>query len=559
MNEKKVLHIYCRVSSDVQLQGYSLQAQKLAGIEKSKQLDFTYKLHEDGGKSAKDEDISNRPALTELLRLVDAGEVSDIFVTETDRLTRSPELHSKLKVKFMRHNIILHTLSGSIDYNNYDQEFMADIKALINKRENSLKSARSIRGMIEAVKKGRWIGLIIPYGYRKDANKIMVIDDEEAEIYRQMVAWCLSGDGTNTIAKKLNSLNIATRGRKVMLNGTKVRNRYTNSVRQVTNEEFVWRPGTVYCLLTCPIHKGERKYKGEIYPAPKIIDEKTWERVQLQLKKNRNCAFNHGVHDYLLKGLLRCGVCGANLYGKIKSNERTYMCSSKRYKSCGLRSPNLDRLEAIVWDRVINSGEYLSQIQSEWNEHGNDAAIKTSDNDIAGFKSELDMLDVREQKLFELYELGRIDIENFDSRNTAIKKEKKILLSKLKNEEQRGLALAQIKNQTEDLFAGLKGLWNVRKELDKMAFKEKRELLHQLGANILVTWNAKDRTHNIDLTFSVNGFNYQKKAIMLPIGKKTKESKPTAFWSGDQVQFFSKLFRRKVNYQPQLHITEQAQ
>jgi site-specific DNA recombinase len=558
MADKKVLHIYCRVSSEIQVQGHSLAAQELEGKRKAEQLGYDFEVHTDAGKSAKDDDTTNRPALAELLKQIDGGKVKDIFVTETDRLTRSPELHFKMKVKFIRHNVIIHTATGSIDYNDYDQEFMSDIKALINKRENSVKSARSVRGMIEGAKKGRWGGAMLPYGYRRDENRFLAVDEIEAEVYRQMVAWCLEGEGTNSIANKLNALGIPTRAKKVLHNGTKVVNKYTKTVRHVTNEEFVWRPGSVYCILTNGIHKGERKYRGEIISAPHIIDDRTWDKVQQQLKKNRSCAFNHGVHDYLLKGLLRCGVCGANLYGRIKSNERTYMCSSKRYKSCGIRSVNLDRIEHLVWDRIINSGQYLSQIQYEWNETGNVAALKLSDKEIVGIRKEVASLEGREDKLLELYELGGIDAERFNKRKKEIQIAKTALTDKLYNEEQRNLALAQLKNNSDALFAGLKGLWNVHEELNKLNFTEKRQLLHQLGTNIIITWNLTKRCHEIEITFSVNGFRYEKKAVLASKIEMDIKPTPHAYWTGQEVNFFSKLFQNEVAYSKQLHITEPA-
>lgn len=558
MSTPKVLHIYCRVSSDIQLQGHSLNAQELAGIEKAKQVGLAYRVHIDAGKSAKDDDISNRPALTELLRLVDAGEVSDIFVTESDRMTRSPELHSKLKVKFMRHNIILHTLSGSTDYNNYDQEFMADIKALMNKRENSLKSARSIRGMNEAVKKGKWIGANLPYGFTKDTNGILIIDNEEVACYRQMLAWCFEGHGTSKIAQKLNDLNIPTRGRKSMPNGTKVVNKYTKSVRLVKNEEFVWRAGTVYCILTNTIYKGERRYKGEIISVPQIIDSKTWDDIQRQLKNNRIYSVNRGKNNFLLKGLLRCGCCGNNLYGKIKSDERIYMCSSKRYKSCGLRSVNLNRLESVVWERIINSGEYLTQLQIEWNEGGGEMAYNTSTQHLEALKLELNSLEQRSERLVELYELGRINLNKFDSRRDELKKSIDALNIKVKTAENKNAELFRLKSDTEKLFAGLKGLWNVKEKLSKLSFEEKRLLLHQLGTNIIIHWDSFTRIHRIELSFSVNGFAYAKKAILLPRGKTQAKIEYISPWSESQKNFFNTLYKHEAEYEHGFHVTEQA-
>ena len=512
MATKKVLHIYCRVSSDVQLQGYSLQAQELAGIEKAKQLGFDYQLHVDGGKSAKDDDITNRPAITELIRLVDAGEISHLFVTEADRLTRSPELHFKLKVKFIRHHVLIHTLSGDIDYSDFDQEFMGDLKALLSRRENGLKSARSIRGMALAVRKGKWIGKILPYGYTKDSNGIMIVDPEESEVYKMMVNWFLSGDGSTTIVKKLNSLNIATRGKKVLVNGTHVTNKYTKTRRLVTNAEFQWRDGTVQCILKNPIYAGNRRYKGEIISAPPIIDQPTWDRVQAQFKLNRKYSRNHMTqHRYQLKGLIRCGKCGCNFYGRMKSNEKTYMCSSKRTHSCGIRSVNIHRVDKLVWDQVVNSGEYTQKLKLELNDGGTDTVIKATEKDIDTIQKELGILDLRAKKLVELYELDRLPLADYDTRVDEIKKDKEKLNGQLRSLEQKQVALKNVKSETDKMLSGLLGLWEIRAQLNKLSVDEKRLLLVRLGVNVIINWDVATRCHTVEITFAVNGYSYEKK------------------------------------------------
>jgi hypothetical protein len=182
-----------------------------------------------------------------------------------------------------------------------------------------------------------------------------------------------------------------------------------------------------------------------------------------------------------------------------------------RYKSCGLRSVNIDRIEALVWDKVTNSGHYLAQIQSDWYDTGNAAALKISDSDIVSLKKELKIFEGRDKNLLDLYELGRIDIDVYDKRKREIEKELLTITTKLHNEEQRNLSLTNLKNNTEHLFEGLKGLWSIHKELNKLSLADKRQLLHQLDTNIIVKWNSEKRSHEIELTFSVNGFNYIKK------------------------------------------------
>ena len=501
-----------------------MQAQELAGVQKAQQLGFAYKVYVDGGKSAKDEDITNRPALTELLSFVDAGEVSDIFVTETDRLTRSPELHFKLKVKFIRHGIIIHTHSGAkIDYADYDSEFMADLKALMSKRENSLKSARSVRGMTEAVKRGKaGGGVMLPYGYTKDPKGVLIVDEEEAEIYKQMVRWCLSGDGTPAIARKLDALNVPTRGRKALPNGIHLRNKYTNTIRHVTNAEFQWRAGVIYSLLSNPIFIGKRLYKGETVNAPPIIDEHTWNLVQLQLGRNKRVSRNHRTkHFFLLKGLIRCGhqradgtICGCNFYGSLKWNGRIYMCASKRERSCGIRSINFDRLNELVWNRVVSSSQYIQQISKDWNESGNDAVIKTTEKDIDTIKSELRVLDVRSKKVVELYELNRLTLADYDERHQQINKEQEALKTQLRLLEQKRLGLNDTKGEVDKLLTGIMGLWKIKDRLNQLKEEEKRTLLTRLGVNVVITWDNVARCHGVEITFAVNGYSYEKQEVL---------------------------------------------
>ena len=88
MNKK--LAIYARVSSEISVgKDNSIPAQVKIGIEKAKSLEMEYEIFREEGKSAKHDDLLNRPILQSLLDRCDEGEFSGIFVTEIDRLTRN--------------------------------------------------------------------------------------------------------------------------------------------------------------------------------------------------------------------------------------------------------------------------------------------------------------------------------------------------------------------------------------------------------------------------------------------------------------------------------------
>src|SRR5580704_18103027 len=79
---------YVRVSTDKQADhGVSLEAQAekiraMAVVHGTQLIDILV----DGGESAKS---LNRPAMTRLLALVDAGEIEAVIIAKLDRLTRS--------------------------------------------------------------------------------------------------------------------------------------------------------------------------------------------------------------------------------------------------------------------------------------------------------------------------------------------------------------------------------------------------------------------------------------------------------------------------------------
>lgn len=513
--------IYCRVSTQGQAEkGFSLEAQKKEGIKKAKQLGFEYKLFVDEGLSAAKDDWDNRPQLHELLTACEKGEVNCVFCTEQDRLSRSPIAMAAIKAIFVKHNIILHTIAALIDFKDTEQEFMADLLTLLSKRENTLKSIRSKRGAAEAAKNGKWIGVVLPYGYRLNENKIMVEDKEEAEVVRRIFRECISGNGNRTIAYGLNEDEIPTRGRSAYKKGTTVKNKYTNTKREVKRESFVFKPGTIYGILTNPIYKGERRYKGTTIQSPIIVEPEMWEMAQDALKKNKNGTDNHCEHFYILKGLLRCGRCGSNLYGRYKEprppkkkwGENYYMCSSKREIPCGLRSINITRLDTLVWNELVKSDQHCkhlldsNQLQKSSEESERSAALAR----LTKSKLKLEEEIKRAQKL---YVSGRIELHDFDD----MKKDLSENLLKVSNDIDRINNIEERRaQQRRSLQSHMETIEGIRGYLDQFDEKEKATVIRQLVENIIVHWDETLLLHSIEVYYKIDGKSYLVNEPVLP-------------------------------------------
>jgi site-specific DNA recombinase len=114
---------------------------------------------------------------------------------------------------------------------------------------------------------------------------------------------------------------------------------------------------------------------------PALVSLDVWERVQRQLQQNRSLPKGNATRVYLLRGKIRCGVCGSTYVGSpgalIKSGRMYYYrCSQlgtsnqptpqKRCRAVALRA---DWLETCIWDDcrafIQNPGEALAEAQRQ--------------------------------------------------------------------------------------------------------------------------------------------------------------------------------------------------
>ncbi len=295
---------------------------------------------------------------------------------------------------------------------------MADMKAIINQ-----KQARDIATKIHGVLAYRASigkvhgGVMKPYGYTGDAEKMIVIEEEEAAIVRMIFDLSLKGFGSSRIADYLNSQNILTKGQKVLPNGIKIRDKYTNETKHIPNNKLKWAGNTVLNMLKNPLYKGERHHAGQTFTVPAIIGTDTWEEVQIQIQKNRNQTGGN-KYQYLLKGMCFCGKCGAPMIGRKRENNKDnyYFCMSKRWKvSCGNRSLNIDYLEEMVWYAVTNSNIITDIALQEVDKLTDPEHIKELIIEREVLKKQLAYAEAGRVKILDLYKRDMITFEECET------------------------------------------------------------------------------------------------------------------------------------------------
>ncbi|HET7056992.1 MAG TPA: recombinase family protein, partial [Thermomicrobiales bacterium] len=204
--------------------------------------------------------------------------------------------------------------------------FLFDLIAVMAQNERRTLLRRSADGIARAIGEGRYVGGIVPFGYRVVGEKAKArlephtahlrSDQSAADIVIQMYRWVgLEGWSCRRVAGTLNLHSVPTR--------------YVRDGRSVKRGERrertqgIWRDGRVSNLLVSPIYRGESTFgkrsekrdrsvlRGSVEP---LVSQELWQAAQETLARNRVCAKNTRRTD-LRRGNLHCAECGLSYVG----------------------------------------------------------------------------------------------------------------------------------------------------------------------------------------------------------------------------------------------------
>ena len=205
------------------------------------------------------------------------------------------------------------------------------------------------RGMTERIERGYPV-VAAPYGYR-NAEKTYIIVEDEAAVVREIFARYNQGEGMRTIAMDLGRRGVLTK------RGNLPENRWV---------EFILR-NPAYCGYLRWTTDGSRAVSKRQHDSenvmtvkghhPSIITEELWNEAQTRLdaekKMYRKNARREQPVQYMLKGLVRCDLCGGTLaMSSVKSGKAQVStmqcCNYNRGKCHTSHSITVPRLEAAV-------------------------------------------------------------------------------------------------------------------------------------------------------------------------------------------------------------------
>ena len=326
MSMKKQLkcYIYTRVSTSMQVDGYSLDAQK---DKLHKYADYQEMLiageYSDEGKSGKS--VEGRPQFQQMLKDIEEGKdnIDFVLVFKLSRFGRNAAdvLSSLQRMQDFGVNLIC--VEDGIDSSKDAGKLMISVLSAVAEIERENILVQTMEGRRQKAREGKWNGGFAPYGY-KLVNGELHIAEDEAEIIR--IIYDKFANTTMGIAAIATFLNNSGYKKKLRQNNT-IDGFASSFVKGVLDNP-------VYCgKLAFGRRKNEKipgtrnEYhvvKQENYMLndgihEAIVSEELWNQVQKKRQETGvvNIKTHSLDHEHILSGIIKCPLCGAGMYGNV--------------------------------------------------------------------------------------------------------------------------------------------------------------------------------------------------------------------------------------------------
>lgn len=462
---------YARVSSEEQRDRETIQNQLEFASRYAEMWERPWgEVYADDGVSGTGP-LVERPAGARLLRDVRSGQVSQVCVYRVDRLARNLRVLLNEVHELESHGAALVSLTESFDTSAPFGRAVVAILGTFAQLERDTIVERTSAGKRRGAAGGRWQGGVVPYGYRVEGG-ILLEDPGGAELVRWIYTEYARETGSLwRLADQLTARGVAP----------------PRGIRSA------WGATTVRSILTNPIYRGAGlTWSGENHAgsAPALLDPDLWDRVQRRLRDNLVLATRNSDRDYLLRGLLECGTCGAGYVGSHESRRNlTYYRCNRKVTDRGVerRCPMLrqDIVEPAIWRRAVSvlldPDPELLRLASRLEAEAAGVALDSERQERA--ERALAALQVQRDRLFALYRRSAIDDGALDRQLAEIEAESTTLQSALTQQTDQRARVDSARRQL-DSARGL--LATCSDSLDQADPALRREVLRQLIHRIRV-------------------------------------------------------------------------
>ena len=326
--------LYCRLSCDDTQEGdsNSIKNQKAILEKYARERGYTkVRFYIDDGYSGTN---FNRPGFQEMIRDIEDGRIKRVIVKDMSRLGRDYlKVGYYTEVYFIEHGVHFIAVNDGVDNKSGADSDFTPFRNIINEWY-AKDTSKKVRAVLRAKgKSGKHLCNCPPYGYRKDEkdSQKWLVDEEAAEVVREIFSLCMKGYGPTQIARKLTERGVDSPVMRKIKHGIKYK------TEKYINPE-VWTTRAVCGILENPAYLGhtvnfrtrKKSYKSkkidylprgdwEIFENTHeaIIDEATYETVQ-RIRSSKRRPSRLGEMS-VFSGMLFCADCGNKMYLAVKS------------------------------------------------------------------------------------------------------------------------------------------------------------------------------------------------------------------------------------------------
>ena len=400
--------LYARVSTEEQVEGYSIDAQKRAFHILVETKGWTpYKEYIEEGKSAHTDDLRKRPVFREAMNDALAGRYDVLVVHKIDRFSRKLRITLEYFEKLGKAGVGFVSIQNDIDYSTPTGKFMLIMQGGLAELYSDNLSEETKKGWAERRAQGLYCGLL-PFGAMKGEDGVPVRDPNTYAGLVMAFELASQGKTDREVARALNTAAYRTAGNRGNRPFAK------DSVRDMLKNRF---------------------YLGEIPDGNggwlnakhgPFISHELFDTVQEERAKRRhsmNSRIRTEARTYSLSGLMWCKHCGSKVHIHRNSNgkPRIYCGSKARGFDCRSKSTFLEVYEAqIQWylETFIIPEDYREKILEA--HHKLQSAYGDTDKQGARLEAML-------EKLGKRYDWGHITQDKYLAEYNKIQKQLKQL------------------------------------------------------------------------------------------------------------------------------------
>ena len=440
LNQEEITALYCRLSQDDKQEGDSNSIINQKKILKKYALDRGYtniQFYIDDGVSGT---TFNRAGFQSMIADVETGKVKRVIVKDMSRLGRDYlQVGMYTEIFFPEHDVHFIAVNDGVDSNQEDNEF-TPFRNIINEwyakdTSKKIRAVKRSKGMA-----GEHIGSHPPYGYMKNPEnkKEWLIDEEAAEVVREIFRLCVGGYGPTRIAHILTERKILCPTYYALEKGGKPRT-------ALPADKYTWNGPVVAKILdrmdylghtvNFKTHVKSYKVHKTIYNSPDqwkvfegtheaIIDKETFEIVQ-KIRAGKRRPTRMGEMP-MFSGLLYCADCGRKLSFHRKADEPAekhhYLCENYRSNTanCTMHYIRNVVVERIVLENLKEVIQYVSNYEDEFVRMVMDSDMRQRNRELSQKKKRLaeiqkriGELDTIFQRIYEDNIIGKLSDERF--------------------------------------------------------------------------------------------------------------------------------------------------